>query len=356
MPLIVDGERIPPLWAEKMAAQAAESDHRGDGHAGCVTIALINNMPDSALEDTEFQFFHLLHTAAGAIPVRIKLYSLPEVLRNDRAKQHVSNFYRCIEDLWGSQFDGAIITGTEPRQPSLRDEPYWSTLTDVFDWAERNTFSTVLSCLAAHAAVLHGDGIERHPLHDKQFGVFACGKTGEYALTAGTADLVRFPHSRWNEVREDELTACGYAVLTKSVESGVDLFVKRKMKGLFVHFQGHPEYGHSTLLKEYRRDIRRFLRQERETYPNMPRGYFGMEATEKLTTFQNNALSNRREESMALFPEAEIANTLASTWQASSTCIYRNWLEYILVRKAHIPSFAAMAQAEHARSPRPITK
>ena len=47
----------------------------------------------------------------------------------------------------------------------------------------------------------------------------------------------------------------------------MDLFVKKKEKSLFVHFQGHPEYGAQTLLKEYRRDIKRFLRGERETYP-----------------------------------------------------------------------------------------
>jgi len=49
--------------------------------------------------------------------------------------------------------------------------------------------------------------------------------------------LVRFPHSRWNEVREDALTACGYTVLIKSPQAGVDIFVKQKRKSLFVHFQ-----------------------------------------------------------------------------------------------------------------------
>ncbi len=44
-----------------------------------------------------------------------------------------------------------IITGTEPRQPELREEPYWGSLTDLFSWAEENTSSAILSCLAAHA-------------------------------------------------------------------------------------------------------------------------------------------------------------------------------------------------------------
>ena len=33
----------------------------------------------------------------------------------------------------------------------------------------------------------------------------------DHALMNGTPDALRFPHSRWNEVREDELTAAGYS-------------------------------------------------------------------------------------------------------------------------------------------------
>ena len=122
--------------------------------------------------------------------------------------------------------------------------------------------------------MLHSDGIGRHPLSDKQFGVFDFTKTADHQLTAGSSDTVRFPHSRWNEVKVNELTASGYLVLTQSAEGGVDSFVKKKKRSLFVHFQGHPEYGAQTLLKEYRRDIKRYLRAERETYPSMPKGYF----------------------------------------------------------------------------------
>ena len=96
-------------------------------------------------------------------------------------------------------------------------------------------------------------------------------------------------------MQADELTACGYSVLTKSVQAGVDIFVKQKRKSLFVHFQGHPEYGALTLMKEYRRDIRRFLRKERETYPSMPLGYFDTTADKLLTDFRDAVLADRRE-------------------------------------------------------------
>src|SRR3989442_1837784 len=109
------------------------------------------------------------------------------------------------------------------------------------------------------------------------------------------------PHSRWNDIPEEALTACGYRVLTRSTEAGVDAFVKQR-QSLFVFFQGHPEYEATTLLLEYRRDLKRFLRGERETYPPMPRGYFYEKTVRAFTAVPPQALSERREEPLAEFP------------------------------------------------------
>jgi len=355
MPLIVEGGRVPPRWAEQKSSRPAGLDD-GFTSTGCVRIAFINNMPDSALEDTEVQFFELLDAASGNIPVLLDLYSLTGVPRGERGQQHLNSFYFGANDLLNSRFDAVIMTGTEPRQPNLRNEPYWSVLANVLDWAESNTLSTVLSCLAAHAGVLHSDGIERCPLNDKQFGVFDFAESANHPLTDGAGQLVRFPHSRWNEVQADALAACGYLVLTQSAEGGVDSFVKKKKQSLFLHFQGHPEYGGQTLLKEYRRDIKRFLRRERETYPSMPRNYFAAAAANLLIDFRDSVLSDRREELMESFPEAALVGTLHKTWHSSATAIYRNWLEYVLIKKAEMPTFPALARVRSARSTSSITK
>lgn len=339
MPLIIEGGRVPSGWAEKRNLRPQISNER---HPGSLSLALINNMPDAALEDTELQFFELLDIASGDVPVFIKLYSLTGIPRTDRGQRRLNSFYSSIDDLWDSPVDGLIMTGTEPRQPDLREEPYWGLLTDVLDWAERNTVSTVLSCLAAHAGVLHSDGIERCRLRDKQFGVFEFARSASHPLSDGTGGRLRFPHSRWNEVQADALTACGYVVLTQSAEGGVDSFVKKKKRSLFVHFQGHPEYGAQTLLKEYRRDIRRFLRNERETYPSMPIGYFDAVSAKLVTEFRDVVLSDRREELMDGFPEAALARTLEKTWQSSATAIYRNWLHYLVSKKSDMPGFSAV--------------
>ncbi len=351
MPLIIEGGRIPPRWAERKSCRQVGSGESYGAGTECVRIAFLNNMPDSALEDTEIQFFELLDAASGDIPVRLKLHSLSGVPRGERGEQHLNAFYFSTDDLLNSRFDAVIMTGTEPRQPDLRSEPYWSALASVLDWAESNTVSTILSCLAAHAGVLHSDGINRHPLSDKQFGVFDFGEAANDQLTAGYGERVRFPHSRWNEVRADELTACGYRVLTQSVEGGVDSFVKKKKRSLFLHFQGHPEYGAQTLLKEYRRDIKRFLRAERETYPSMPKGYFDPTAAKLVNDFRDVALSDRSEKLMESFPEAALIGDLKSTWRSSAVSIYRNWLQYVISNKAEATAFPAIAVL-HDSSPR----
>jgi homoserine O-succinyltransferase len=310
----------------------AEASGRHESDASCLTIGLVNNMPDAALQATERQFVALLGAAADGLTVRLRPYALPDIPRTDWGRDYVTRFYSPIEDLWDSHLDGLIVTGTEPRSPDLREEPYWASLTRVLEWAEHNTHSAVWSCLATHAALLHLDGIDRRPLGEKRFGIFECDRVSDHPLTADAPARLRMPHSRWNEIPEDALTSCGYRVLTRSDAAGVDAFVKQR-KSLFVFFQGHPEYEAHTLMLEYRRDIRRFLLRERDTYPVMPQGYFDDATVEALTALRERALADRREEVLADFPTALAAGTVTNTWRTTATLVYRNWLSYLSAQR-----------------------
>lgn len=356
MPLTIDADCIPKRWAERQRLRGA-APGRLAAHSNGIRIALINNMPDPALEDTEQQFFDLLDTAAGEAPVSVKLFSLPGVPRAGQAQQHVSECYSGIDDLWRTGFDAAIVTGTEPRQSNLRQEPYWDVLTAVFDWASKHTHSTVLSCLAAHASALYSDGIERRRLNSKCAGVFEVRPISNHPLTKRAPRVYGMPHSRWNDLREDDLVSSGYTILTRSREAGVDSFVKRTRNSVFLHFQGHPEYGAHTLLKEYRRDVRRFLRGERDDYPTMPHGYFDAGARDLLDKFHDRAVRERREDLVEAFPQAAVEQTLQKTWSSASRCIYRNWLKYVLSEKTVRKRFtlvtrvmqgAASSQTKHS--------
>jgi homoserine O-succinyltransferase len=256
-----------------------------------IHIGLVNNMPDSALLATERQFRALLAEAADGLPVRLSLFGIAEVPRSEHAKSRMSKSYSSIDVLWDSCLDGIIVTGAEPRLPSLTEEPYWNTLAQVIDWAQENTYSGIYSCLAAHAAVLRMDGIRRRTLNDKLCGVYECATISDHRLTEGIPARSWMPHSRWNDIPENALSSSGYRIVTRSKEAGVDTFVKQG-KSLSVFFQGHPEYEAGSLSLEYRRDERRFLNGESTIRPLPPHG-------------------------------------LRNSWHFSAVQMYRNWLRYL---------------------------
>ena len=306
----------------------------------CLNIGLVNNMPDAAMEATERQFRALLEGASEGFSIKLSLHSLPGITRSEWATQHVKEFYSSVEELKNGDLDGLIVTGREPLTPNLADEPYWKNFTSLVDWASENTHATVWSCLAAHAAVLYLDGIERVRNEHKFSGIFDCEKLAEHPLMEGTPEQFNLPHSRWNGLPADRLTACGYRVLTQAAadgvhtggDAGVDTFVKQG-KNLSVFFQGHPEYEPNTLLLEYRRDVGRYLRGESETYPLMPRGYFGAETAAVLKSIQERATGGRSEALLAEVQAILEGATIENTWRQTATCIYRNWLQHISARK-----------------------
>ena len=291
-----------------------------------VTIGLVNNMPDTAFEATERQFVALIGAAAGEIPTRLKFYSLPGIPRSGAVAEMANRSYESTEALWGARLDGLIVTGREPLKADLRQESYWKSFTQLVDWARTNTHSTVWSCLAAHAAILHMDGIGRRRSDHKHFGVLQCERLQPHALMAGLPQRVEVPHSRWNGVAEEELRACGYDVLSRTEDAGVDTFVKQA-GSLFVFFQGHPEYESDTLLREYRRDVGRFLRGEMHHYPLMPRNYIDEETARQLHALCEKAASAPGARLLpqlgAVLDKANIENR----WTATAALIYRNWLQ-----------------------------
>ena len=137
----------------------------GSGHnRAAVHVGLVNNMPDAAMRATELQFARLLKEAAGALDVRLRLFSMRSIPRSEQTRSRMAGFYDDAAFLQASNIDALIITGAQPSTADLRDEPYWAELAHLIDWAEGGTISALFSCLAAHAAVLRLDGIVRRPL------------------------------------------------------------------------------------------------------------------------------------------------------------------------------------------------
>ena len=297
-----------------------------------IEIGLVNNMPDSALLATERQFGALIRAAAGPLDVRLRLYSLPGVARGEMARAAMEGRYEDATRLEASDLDALIVTGAEPKTADLRDEAYWPQMASLIDWAGANTLSTLWSCLAAHAAVLHLDGVQRRPLPVKCAGVFLCEQVADDPLMEGVPAMIRTPHSRRNALSASDLAARGYHLLTHSRDAGVDLFVRRD-QSLFVFFQGHPEYDGDSLVKEYCRDLGRYLKGESPAPPAPPTGYLDADSEAAFQALTAQALNGPSE---ALAQRcAEIASGFQPTasWRPHATAIMRNWLHQISLMK-----------------------
>jgi homoserine O-succinyltransferase len=291
-----------------------------------IEIALVNNMPDAALQMTEEQFTRLLAAAGVDYDIRIRFFSFPELIRGQAGRAYVAQHYEPIENLWSGEFDGLIVTGAEPRTDALSDEVYWPSLTRLVNRANETTTPTIWSCLAAHAAVLHLDGIERTRLGEKISGVFRCAKASDHPLVTGLPTSWRIPHSRHNTLDPTRLVAAGYEVVSCCAEAGTDAFSLRRQT-TFLFFQGHPEYDGDTLFREYRRDVGRFLAGNVDRYPEMPLGYFDDEMTQAFVRFRALAHRLRSRELLDEFPGDDARALLLPVWRDTAVRLYTNWLQ-----------------------------
>ena len=296
--------------------------HRRKMNGPAVRLALVNNMPDSALVATERQFTRLASEALeGALD--ISLFHIPSLPRGQDAKAILAQNYSPIDEMLDAEFDALIVTGNEPRAAKLDDEPYWPDLVEIVTWAQQNTAISLWSCLAAHGAVLYLDGIERQRLPRKKSGVLSCN-VAEPARQGLPASLT-VCHSRMNEVRTSDLLARGYEIVSEAAGGHVDVFAKTS-GSRFLFLQGHPEYDADSLMREYRRDVGRYLNGNRETYPDVPESYFDSMTTVRMENFRVLAEKSRDMRLFESFPQATLRSGLQRKLADSARDIFSGWM------------------------------
>ena len=84
------------------------------GNAERISIAFVNNMPDTAIRSSERQFYGLLKSASGIIDIDVTGYACMDVPRSDSARETLRKHYRDAEELFEGRVDGLIVTGAEP--------------------------------------------------------------------------------------------------------------------------------------------------------------------------------------------------------------------------------------------------
>jgi len=290
-------------------------------------IGLLNMMPDAALGATERQFLRLINESNQIAQFYVHPFTLDELERSPDARGHIDRYYERFDDIREQGLDALIITGANVSHPNLADELFWGPLIEVIDWAVENVTSTLCSCLATHAVLQFRYGQRRRPLPAKRWGVFPHRVVEKrHPLVNDVNTLFDVPHSRFNEIGREQFDAAGLHVLAESKEAGVHLAVSEDGFRI-VFFQGHPEYDTISLLKEYKREVKRFIAGQRQNYPPFPQNYIRCKDSAILEEHRDRILASldRGREPTAI-PEQRIAAGLNNTWHDTAEGVVGNWM------------------------------
>jgi len=254
-------------------------------------VAILNLMPTKIT--TETQLLRLLSNSALQVEVTLLHTATYESKNTDT--DHLLNHYLTFEDIRNEKFDGFIVTGAPVEQMSFEEVDYWSELTRIFDWAERDVESTFYICWGAQAGLYHRYGIPKYDLPHKMFGVY------EHRVLARTESLLRgfddiflAPHSRHTEIRRADVEKVSdLNILAESDEAGLYILGTKDGRHLFI--TGHSEYDPLTLKAEYDRDVNKGLPI------HIPKNYY---------------------------PDDDPARIPHVRWRGHANLLYSNWLNY----------------------------
>lgn len=290
-------------------------------------IGFLNMMPDAALKATERQFIKLVGNCNRIAQFFVYPFSLPSLDRGPETRRYIERYYSDFAELRAAGLDALIITGANVANPSLPDEPFWNPLIEVTEWAWGNVSSILCSCLATHALLKHFHGIDRQPLPKKRWGVYRHRTSAPgHPLLRDINTSFDVPHSRYNDISREQLESKGLAVLAESADGGVHM-ASSPDQARIIYMQGHPEYDASSLLKEFRRELRRYVQRDRDDLPPLPENYFIGEAERlALEALDRAAYARSAGASFDDTLEADLDGLLDNTWADTAKAIFNNWL------------------------------
>lgn len=214
-------------------------------------VLLLNLMPKKI--ETEVQLARVLsHTP---LQVELTLLTTASYAPSNTSPQHMAAFYKTLDQVRASKFDGMVITGAPVERLDFEQVDYWQELRHIFDWADRNVFRRFNICWGAQAALYHRFGIPKRDVGGKLSGVFEQQlMAADEPLVLGFPDRFPCPVSRYTTVDPAHIDAQPrLRLLAQSPESGPCFVVDRDTGDAYSF--NHPEYDADTLLQEYQRDI-----------------------------------------------------------------------------------------------------
>jgi homoserine O-succinyltransferase len=314
------------------ALDAGPTEAEGSAQWRC---ALVNNMPDTAFGATERQFMSLLETGCTGGTLALTRHTMAGVTRGKRIQAQIAAEYRPFENIFTDPPDLLVVTGSNPIESRIEDEAYWSDLHGLLKWASENVQVMVLSCLSAHAALAVFDGLERTIRPSKCTGVFAHQIDPAHPLATGLRSPVFLPHSRFNAVPVEAVAAAGYSVALQSEEVGWSVVTKTVGDCEVVLMQAHPEYDPSSLVREYVRDVRRYVGHLQYELPCLPIDCATGPDWDALCRLQARLVGGERNADLvADFPFDDICVRAPWPWRGAALRLFANLLGTIPVRSA----------------------
>lgn len=255
-----------------------------------IEIAILNLMPTK--ETTETQLMRLLSNSP--LQINVTLIKTDTYAPTHVADDHMTRFYKSLDEIKKMKFDGMIVTGAPVETLPFEEVKYWHELEQIIDFADKNVTSTIYICWGAQAALYHKFGINKHILDKKLFGIFPThAAVKNDMLLKGMDDTFYIPSSRHTAIDETALRENpNIKILAEGDETGVAIAKTLDNKSFF--FTGHSEYDRYTLRNEYLRDLEKGLSIER------PKNYFANDDVDKVDM----------------------------KWRSTANLLFYNWLNY----------------------------
>ena len=254
-------------------------------------LLILNLMPTKIV--TETQLLRKLSNTPLQFEVELLRTISHEATHVDET--HLQSFYVSHEEIRHRFYDGMIITGAPVENLDFADVDYWPELCKIMDWTRTNVHCTMHICWGAQAALYHHYGIQKYSLPKKLSGVYQhVSLSPDSPIFRGFDDRFLAPHSRYTEVREEDIRAVpALEVTAVSDKAGVFMAKSADSRQFFV--TGHLEYDGDTLALEYERDVKKGIPIE------VPENYF---------------------------PGDDPRMTPVVGWRAHAQLFYTNWLNY----------------------------
>ena len=254
-------------------------------------IVVVNLMPTKIA--TETQLSRVL--ANSPLQVELTLVAMDSHESRNVSQEHLSYFYKSLEEIKDEYFDGMILTGAPVEQIPFEEVDYWKELCEIFEFAKTHVYSSMFICWGAQAALYYHYGINKHMTDGKVFGVFEHNVVRAHnPLVRGFDEVFYAPHSRHTEIYKEDIEAHPeLRILAESDEAGPHIISTENGRQIFI--LGHQEYDKDTLAGEYFRDVNKGLEIE------VPKNYFRDDDPEKEILFR---------------------------WRGHASLLFSNWLNY----------------------------